>query len=126
MIKSENLKIVAVSFVLLAFLLGFVVQVVFETLAVAFGLIASFYQKDVFRHGLPIGSALIFFAYLNLDSRVKTLADEVVTEVKKVVWPSKKELYAMTSVVSIILLVSGVVLGVFDLLAGGSIKIFLE
>ena len=126
MIKSANLKIVEVSFIILSFLTGFVVRVSFESLAVVFGPVANYYNQDIFRHGLPILAGLSLFLFLNLKTSVKQLADEVVTEVKKVVWPTKKELYAMTSVVSVILLVSGIVLGLFDLTAGTSVRFFLE
>lgn len=126
MVKSENLKIVTVSFVLLSFLAGFVAKVIFESLAVMFGFIANFYNQDIFRHGVPLAVGLGFFIFFQFRLPVRQLADEVVTEVKKVVWPAKKELYAMTSVVCIILIISGVVLGLFDLTAGTTVKFFLE
>ena len=126
MVKRENLKIVTVSFVLLSFLAGFVAQVCFESLAVAFGPVAGLYSRDVFRHGIPLAVGLGFFLFFQLRLSVRKLADEVVTEVKKVVWPGKKELYAMTSVVCLILIVSGVVLGLFDLTAGTTVRFFLE
>ena len=126
MIKEENLKIVGLSFALCAFLAGFAVKVVFELLAASFGLFAGFYSMDVFRHGIPLGAGLLSFAALQLRPASRQLADEVVTEVRKVVWPSKKELYSMTSVVCLILLVSGAVLGVFDMTAGTVITFFLN
>lgn len=126
MVKSENLKIVTVSFVLLSFLAGFVAQVIFESLAVMFGFVANLYNQDIFRHGVPLAVGLGFFLYFQLRVPVRELADEVVTEVKKVVWPGKKELYAMTSVVCVILIVSGAVLGLFDLTAGTTVRFFLE
>ena len=126
MVKSENLKIITVSFVLLAFLAGFTARVLFESLAVIFGFVAAFYNQDVFRHGVPLIVGLAVFLFFQIQPSVRQLADEVVTEVKKVVWPAKKELYAMTSVVCVILIVSGVVLGLFDLTAGTTIRFFLE
>ena len=126
MIKSENFKIVTISFVAFAFLAGFVVKILFETLAVSVGFFAGFYGQDIFRHGIPFASGLFLFIYFQVKKEARTLADEVVTEVKKVVWPTKKELYAMSFVVCMILVLSGVVLGVFDLVAGTSVNFFLE
>ena len=126
MIKPENLKIVTVSFVSLAFLAGFVAQVLFETLSVSVGFFAPFYSQDIFRHGIPFITGLGLFLYLYLNKEAKTLADEVVTEVRKIVWPTKKELYAMSFVVCLILILSGAALGVFDLIAGTSVDFFLE
>ena len=126
MIKSENLKIVTVSFILISFLAAFVARVIFETLSVAFGFFANFYSMDLFRHGVPIASGLAMFLIFQLHQPYQKLADEVVTEVSKVVWPNKKELYSMTTLVCIILIFSGLVLGVFDLIAGTSIKFFMD
>lgn len=126
MIKPENFKIVTISFVVFSFLAGFVVKVLFEALAVSVGFFAGFYGQDIFRHGIPFLSGLVLFIYFQVKKEARTLADEVVTEVKKVVWPTKKELYAMSLVVCMILILSGVVLGIFDLIAGTSVNFFLE
>lgn len=126
MVKPENLKIVTVSFIALSFLMAFVIRVIFETLSVAFGFFANFYSMDVFRHGVPIFFGVGSFVFFQLNKSYQKLADEVVTEVKKVVWVGKKELYSMTTLVSVILIVSGVVLGLFDLIAGTGVRFFME
>lgn len=126
MIKQENLKIVTVSFVLLSFLTAFVLRVLFETLSVTSGTVANYYSMDAFRHGLPIASGLACFFFFQMSVKYKKLADEVVTEVKKVVWVGKSELYSMTVLVSVILIVSGIVLGLFDLVAGTGVRFFMD
>lgn len=126
MIRPENLKIVTVSFIILSFLFAFVARVIFETLSVAFGFFANFYSMDIFLHGVPITAGLATFLTLQIHKPYKKLADEVVTEVRKVVWAGKKELYSMTVLVCIILVVSGLVLGVFDLVAGTGVRFFME
>ena len=126
MVKTENLKIVTVSFIVLSFLIAFVARVIFETLSVAFGFFANFYSMDVFRHGVPILVGVGSFVFFQINKSYQKLADEVVTEVRKVVWVGKKELYSMTILVSVILVVSGVVLGLFDLMAGSGVKFFME
>lgn len=126
MIKPENLKIVTVSFIIFAFLAAFVARVIFETLSVAFGFFASYYSMDLFRHGIPILAGALTFLLFQLNKSYQKLADEVVTEVRKVVWAGKKELYSMTVLVCVILLVSGVVLGIFDLMAGTGVRFFME
>ena len=126
MVKAENVKIVTVSFILLSFLIAFVARVIFETLSVAFGSFANFYSMDVFRHGVPILAGVGSFVFFQFNKSYQKLADEVVTEVRKVVWVGKKELYSMTILVSVILIVSGVVLGIFDLLAGTGVRFFMD
>lgn len=126
MVKPENLKIVAVSFIILSFLSAFVVKVIFETLSVAFGFFANYYSMDIFRHGVPILAGVVAFLVFQLHKPYKKLADEVVTEVRKVVWAGKKELYSMTVLVCVILIFSGVVLGIFDLVAGTGVRFFMD
>ena len=126
MIKPENLKIVTVSFIGMSFLSAFVIRVIFETLAVAFGSFANLYSMDVFRHGVPITAGLITFLAFQMHKPYQKLADEVVTEVRKVVWPGKKELYSMTMLVCVILIFSGLFLGVFDLIAGTSVRFLMD
>ena len=126
MVKSENLKIVTISFLIISFLTGFVAQTLFETISVIFGGVAQFYNITTIRHGIPLGVGIGFFLYFQLKQSVRKLADEVVTEVKKVVWPTKKELYSMTSVVCITLILSGLILGLFDLVSGTVVQFFME
>ncbi|MGI9548934.1 MAG: preprotein translocase subunit SecE [Bdellovibrionales bacterium] len=126
MVKPENLKIVTVSFVIFSFLLAYVARVLFETLSIAVGFFATYYSMDVFRHGIPITVGLGSFLYFQFKKSYRSLADEVVTEVRKVVWPTKKEIYSMTTVVCVILMVSGLVLGLFDLMAGTGVRFFME
>ena len=126
MIKPENLKIVTVSFIGMSFLSAFVIRVIFETLAVAFGFFANLYSMDVFRHGVPITAGLITFLVFQLHTPYQKMADEVVTEVRKVVWPGKKELYSMTILVCVILIFSGLFLGVFDFIAGTSVRFLMD
>ncbi len=52
-------------------------------------------------------------AYRN--DRVYHLANEVASELKKVTWPTAKEVRAATIVVIVMAIISAVILGVFDL-----------
>lgn len=126
MVKPENLKIVTVSFIALSFLAGFIARVIFETLSVAFGFFASLYSMDIMRHGVPLTVGIVAFVVFQFYSPAQKLADDVVTEVRKVVWPGKKELYSMTILVCMILLVSGLVLGVFDWIASTVVQFFMN
>jgi len=51
---------------------------------------------------------------------------EVITEVKKVVWPSKKETQAATIVVIIAVIISAIVLGIFDWLSSMGVNFILR
>jgi preprotein translocase subunit SecE len=59
---------------------------------------------------IALGAAVYFYRH----ERVHTLANEVAAELKKVTWPSAKEVRAATIVVIVMALISALVLGAFD------------
>lgn len=63
-----------------------------------------------------ISAIVALFAGVALyrNERVNTLANEVAAELKKVAWPSAKEVKQATIVVIVMTVISAVILGVFD------------
>jgi preprotein translocase subunit SecE len=59
---------------------------------------------------VAVGTAVFFYRH----ERVHTLANEVAAELKKVTWPTAKEVRAATMVVIVMALISAIVLGLFD------------
>jgi preprotein translocase subunit SecE len=53
--------------------------------------------------------------YLYRSDRVYTLANEVAGELKKVTWPTAKEVRTATITVVVMAVISAIILGVFDL-----------
>ncbi len=124
--EKDNSKIMTVGFILAAAVVGIVVKVLFEALAASSGLVAGWRSQDTIRHGLPVGLAILTFALLQFNAKVRAWADEVILEVRKVVWPSQKDTTAMTTVVCIMLVIAGLVFGVFDFVSGQVIKVLLN
>jgi preprotein translocase subunit SecE len=52
--------------------------------------------------------------YLWKHAQVNKLVVEIVTELSRVTWPTKKELYASTIVVIIVSIIASIILGAFD------------
>ncbi len=111
---SDNKKILTSAFVVAGFLAFLTVSLLIDTFATLFPLVSRFSSNDVVKHGLPILVGFGAFAALQFNKKVVTFCDEVVTEIRKIVWPSRKDTVAMTIVVCVMLVVSGVLLGVFD------------
>jgi preprotein translocase SecE subunit len=63
---------------------------------------------------LSAAVALVTGVYLYRHERVNTLANEVAAELKKVAWPSSKEVKQATIVVIVMTVISAIILGVFD------------
>lgn len=123
---DSNKKIRAVAFIVAGFLVAIVIDVLFESLAVASGRVARIRNDDTLKHGIPIALGLITFLTLQFNTKVRIWADECITEVRKVVWPSKQEVIAMTVVVCVFVTVIGFGLGIFDFFAGQMVTGFVQ
>ncbi|MFK8137839.1 MAG: preprotein translocase subunit SecE [Bdellovibrionales bacterium] len=115
--KNDNSKIITLSFVAAAFIVAYVLSVLMEAMSASFGVVARLVSADLVRHGLPVATGLICFAALQFNKNIVAWADEVVTEISKVVWPSQKDTTSMTIVVCVMLILSGFVLGFFDFIS---------
>lgn len=124
--KTIYKKIITVSVLSFAILVGFVANILLELLSAVFGVVAQLYEQNWFSHGLPILVAFLVFLFLQLNTKSQTLLKEAVQEAGKVVWSGKKAVIAMTIVCCIMLLISGVVLGIFDVVASSTLKYFFN
>jgi len=61
------------------------------------------------------GLAAATAAYMWRHPKVNRLAVEIVTELSKVTWPTRKELSVSTVVVLVVSVIAAVILGLFDL-----------
>ena len=111
---NTNSKIITVAFVVAGFLAALVVQILFESLSVSFGPVARLHTDETLRHGLPIAVGLLTFAILQFTPKIRVWADESVSEVRRVVWPTRKEVVAMATVCCVMVVVVGIFLGAFD------------
>ncbi len=115
---KTNSKILTLSFAIAGALLGFAVSMLIKSFSGAFGIVAKMSDSDLVRHGLPVVVGLAVFAALQFNSRVLAWGDDVVVEVRKVVWPSQKDITAMTIVVVVMVLISSVIVTGFDFISG--------
>lgn len=115
---KTNSKILTLSFAVTGVLVGLTLHLLIQAFAAAFGVVARVADSDAVRHGLPVVVGIVVFAILQFNPRVLSWADEVVGEIKKVVWPSRKDVTAMTIVVLIMVVISSFLITGFDLFSG--------
>ena len=113
--SNSNSKIVTLCVVAFSILIGFTLSTLLKALSGAFGVIAQAMNYDWFKHGLPVVVALALFASLQFNSKFLVWADEVIAEIKKVVWPPFKDTRGMTIVVIVMVFISSIIISVFDL-----------
>lgn len=125
-VEKSNQNIINFAFVMAGFLAYLVASVVFDILAGTFGAVARVRDVETVKHGLPVALGLITFFALFLNKKAQVVADESVTEVRKVVWPSRKDTIAMTIVCCVMVVMAGIALGGFDFFASQLIKVFVK
>lgn len=115
---KTNSKIITMSFAIAGAIVGTTIHLLIKAFAGAFGVVARFADSDVVRHGLPVVLGLGLFLGLQFNAKVKAWAEEVVIEVRKVVWPSRKDTTVSTVFVVVMVLISSVIITVFDFTSG--------
>jgi preprotein translocase subunit SecE len=123
---NKNQKMITMSFLTMGILTALVVSILLESAAATWGAVAKYYSEDLIKHGLPVVLGLIVFVVLQSNKKVQIWADEVVTELLKVVWPSRRDTIAMTVVVGVMVLISSLIIGFFDFLSSSIIKFVLN
>jgi preprotein translocase subunit SecE len=116
--ENNNSKILTLSFAIAGALMGMTVSLLIKSFAGAFAIVARLSDSEVTRQMLPAFVGIIVFALLQFNPRVRTWGDEVVAEIKKVVWPTQKDMTAMTIAVVVMVLISSVIVTGFDYFSG--------
>ena len=115
--KKVQKKVVTMAFVGIAFVTATVFKVLMTSAAAASGVIARFYAQDWAQHTLPVAIGIATFIGLQFWPKARAVGEEAVTELLKVVWPTKQDTVAMTTVVCVMLLISSLIIGFFDFLS---------
>ena len=123
---KTNSKILTLCFAMFAALVGFTLHLLLKSFAAAFAVIARMTDSEVVRHGFPIVVGFVVFGLLQFNPKILAWAEEVIVEIKKVVWPPIKDTRAMTIVVIIMVFVSAIIISFFDMFSGFVLNQFLK
>lgn len=123
---KANSKILTISFAVTAMLVALTTSLLIKAFAGAFGVVARMTDSDVVKHGLPLVLGFAVFAVLQFNPRVLAWGEEVVTEVRKIVWPTRKDTTAMTIACVVMVLISSVIISCFDLISGFFINFLMK
>lgn len=124
--ENTNSKILTASFAIAGALIGLTVHFLIIAFAGAFGVVARAADSDLVRHGLPVLTGVLVFAVLQFNPRIMAWGEEVVLEIRKVVFPSRKDVTAMTIVCVVMVLISSVIISSFDMLSGFFINYLMK
>jgi preprotein translocase subunit SecE len=112
--EKQISKILTLTFALAGTISGLTLGLLLKALAGAFGFLAVLMGHDLFRHGLPLTFGFLVFVLLQFNPRALGWGYEVIVELKRVVWPSQKDVVTMTWAVFIMVTVISLVIALFD------------
>lgn len=111
---NTNSKIITISFAVGCLILGVTVGLLMDVFASGFSSFARLTNSDLVRHGVPAVIGIGLFFFLQFNQKTVVWADEVVGEIRKIVWPSLHDTRFMTIVVCVMVMVSSVIISSFD------------
>lgn len=123
---KANSKILTLSYAIAAILTALTTSLLIKAFAGAFGVVARLADSDVVRHGLPVVLGLVLFLFFQFNSKVSVWGNEVVTEVRKIVWPSRKDTTAMSIACIVMVLISSAIIASFDIVSGFFINFLMK
>ncbi len=116
--ENSNAKTITACLGLFSALIGVTLHLLLKALSGAFAVMARLGDQDLFKHGLPIFVGLAIFFSCQFNSKFNTWAEEVIVEIKKVVFPSRKDTVAMTVSVIVMVLISSLIISLMDWASG--------
>ncbi len=123
---QTNKKIITVSFLTAGALAAYVLSAVMQLLEASVSFFARLAENELFTHGLPVATGILVFVYLQFNSKTHKWAEEVIVEIRKMVWRTQKDTVAVTIAVCIMVIISGLVLGLLDFVSGKVINYFIS
>lgn len=123
---DQTKKVLTLSFAIAGFLTGFTFHLLLKAFSGAFAIVARATSSDLVQHVLPVAIGFAVFLALQFNKKVAVWGEEVVTEIAKVVWPSRKDTTGMTVVVCIMVLISSVVVMGFDFFSASVIGLLIK
>lgn len=114
--SSSQKKWIAFSFLAFSALLSYLLSTLLHFLSLSYDWEAKVRHVDTFIQGGTLGAGLLCFLLLFLNPRIHQFMGEVVLELSRVTWPTPRETAMSTWVVTVMVLISGFVLGLLDYL----------
>lgn len=112
--ESQHQKWVSLSYLAVAGLVGYVVLSVALKLGGMYDLEARVRNIDLIFQFVAAIAGMITFLALYKNAKSNQFMNEVVLELSRVTWPTQKDTASATVVVIVMVIISGVVLGLLD------------
>lgn len=112
--ESQNQKWVTGSFIAFAVLIAYLLFAALFKLSGVYDFETKVKNFELVVRLVSIGSGILLFLGLYRSDTANQFMHEVVTELSRVTWPTVKETYSATFIVIVMVLISGLILGLLD------------
>ncbi len=112
--ESQHQKWVNLSYLAVAALFGYIVFSMAGKVVGAYDLETRFRNIEFILRGISIVAGAILFIVLYRNERANQFMNEVVVELTRVAWPTPKDTGSATMIVIVMVVVSGMILGLLD------------
>lgn len=123
---KSNSKVLTLSFAVFSVIVAVTFQLLIKALSGAFGVVARAADSDLVRHILPVVIGFVVFAILQFNPKILAWGDSVVAEIRKVVFPGRKDVTLSTIVVIVMVMISSLIITTFDFMSGVALSSFLK
>ena len=112
--ESQHQKWVNLSYLALAIVFGYVVFSIAGKVVAAYDLEARVRNIELILRGVSILLGSLLFLVLYRHEQSNQFMNEVMVELSRVAWPTPKDTASATFIVIIMVVISGVILGLLD------------
>jgi len=112
--ESQYQKWVNLSYLVLAILFGYIIFSVAGKIVGAYDLEARVRNIELILRGVSVLAGVLVFLLLYRNDQANQFMNEVVAELGRVTWPSQKDTTSATMIVIVMVVVSGMILGLLD------------
>lgn len=112
--ESQYKKWVQLSYLVFAVAVGYVFFAFAAKLIGAYDLEARVREINLITQGVAVAIGAILFGALYVNPKANQFMNEVMEELSRVTWPTQKETTSATFIVIIMVIISGIVLGLLD------------
>jgi preprotein translocase subunit SecE len=123
--ESQYQKWVNLSFLAAAALLGYIIFALSLKVVGIYDLESRVRSIDLIVRGVSLSVGAILFLVLYKNDQANQFMNEVMVELSRVTWPTQKETTSATFIVIVMVLISGVILGLLDYLWVALLKMVL-
>jgi len=112
--QSQYQKWVNLSYLAFAILLGYIVFSMAGKIVGAYDLEARVRNIELVLRGVSVLAGAILFVALYRNDQANQFMNEVMAELSRVAWPTQRDTTSATFIVIIMVVISGMVLGLLD------------